>query len=281
MADPTIIRVGTNGSSEYVAFGDDCQLYDLLVFAFAIVRRTDVSWVEKRIAALKLYFGLPSDLIIHCRVLLHPHQREKAGISHLSTADARKIISRMITIANQASILIRYTWCRAFTIQEAVGTQIELKHVSDGTTITHPVNPDPKVLLSILMQTCFAVPPDGSEGPLAAECEIIVAKEPTKKHQFIGKGKRRIDRMYSVYSDIGAERNEIFDICSTPKPQDCTSLLQLADVAAYVCAHARDSDDQQEFYKQQYRRIRHYIEKEWCFDEPPPEIFPPPVRSRD
>jgi hypothetical protein len=249
------IRVGSSHDANYLAFGDDSQFGDVLVYAFAILHRTRSKAVEASILALKERFKIPKQTTLHCRILFSGHQRQKAGLGHLTPDDVQSIVARLVTIMNQKSVLIRYAIANLAEFGKLLGDEIKLQHESDGSTMKLPVKLDPKGVLGILMQSCFAVSPNGSQGPPASDCNIFVAEDSTKV-EFIGEKRSRADGLYSGFSDIGAPAGNVFQLHPTVVKADSEAILQLADVAAYVCSHAYDTTHKGQFFRDHRQRIR-------------------------
>lgn len=257
MGTASTIPVGASDKASYLAFGDDSQVRDTLVYAFALVRRTRLGAVEARIAALKERFKIPNEIVLHCRVLFSGQQRQKAGLSHLTPQDVRSIVARAITIMNHGSVLVRYSVGDLSKFGSTIGSELEMQHESDGSTTKLPVKLDPKGLLGMLMQACFAVSPDGSQGPPASECKVFVSEDSTMV-EFIGAKRRRADGMYSGFSDIGAPSGQVFQLQPTIVSAASQPLLQLADIAAYVCSHSVDDSPENAFFREQRDRFRYW-----------------------
>ena len=260
MGSSNIIPVGRNDQASFMAFGDDSHFNDTLAYAFAIVERGRVGAIEQRLSALKDRFKIPQDVVLHCRVLFSGHQREKAGLSHLTRRDIERVVSHVVRIMNQHRVLVRYSVCSLAEWKAAIGDEIELLDAYNKPAERVPVNADPKGILTLLAQACFAVPPDGSEGPTASQCQIVVSGERTMV-RFVGRTRKRADLMYSGFSDIGAPDGQAFQLDPTIVDAADAPLLQLADVAAYICSHAWKVDAESAFFKQQHAHLRHWLRK--------------------
>jgi hypothetical protein len=257
MGNANILPAGGDASADYLAFGDDSQFGDTLVYAFAIIHRNRAPQVRTRLHELKQRFKIPAGESLHCRVLFSGHQREKAGLGHLSSKDARSLIAEAVTIINEGPVCVRFAAGTLAEFRKALGNQIEMQHESDGSITRLPVKLDPKGLLSILMQMCFAVPPDGSNGPSASDCQIFVSQERTKV-EFIGSKRRRADAMYSGFNDIGAPTGNVFQLKPTIGDTASEPLLQLADIVSYVCSHSTDESDANSFFREQRGRFLYW-----------------------
>ena len=250
MANAKTIPAGGDRAAKYVAFGDDSQFGDTLAFAFVVVRRDRLRYAEERLNGLKRLYRIPNDVRLHCRVLFHKVARINAGLDHLTDDDARAILRRAVELINRVPMILRYSHDSLSRFASSLGNEIELTGEADTTKITVPVNVDPKGLLGILMQACFAVPPNRSQGPTASDCEIIVAEDRTKV-AFIGPQRRRADSMYRGYSDVGAPTGGVFQLQPTVLKANDSPMLQLADIAAYMCSHAAAASPEQSFFREQ------------------------------
>jgi hypothetical protein len=257
-----VIKTGALSSAPYLAFGDDSQFGDVLAYAVIIVRRTKLRQIESRLSALKERFRIPKQIALHCRELFHVHPRQKAGLSHLSDENARAIVAHAITILNQGDSILRYTIGNLSYFRTIIGDELEFTHESDGSKMNLSAKVDPKGLLGIMMHACFSVPPDGSSGPNASECQIFASEDRTKV-KFIGPGGRRADGLYSGYSDIGAPEGVVFQLQPTLLKPGAVPLLQLADIAAYMCSHSADTSLQGRFFLEQLSRVRYWVRAEF------------------
>jgi len=251
------ISVGQNRDARFAAFGDDSQYGDVLVYAFIIVKRSRVTSMERRLRVLKEKFAIPDDTNIHCRVLFSGQQRNKAELSHLGPGDAEKVVSQIVTIINQTPAVVRYAVGSLKEFRDEMGTKIVMQNRDGENTMALPVDANPKGLLGLLMQSCFAVPPDGSQGPPPSECHIVTSADSTKT-RFVGVDKKRADRMYSGYSAIGAPTGTPFKVEPQVGAESDHPLLQIADVAAYICSHAEAEDEAPSFHARQARRFRYW-----------------------
>ncbi len=258
MGNARVIKTGAEAGAPYLAFGDDSQFGEVLAYAVVIVRRTRVRQIESRLSALKERYRIPKQTALHCRLLFHEHPRQKAGLGHLSDDDARAIVARAVTILNQSEGLLRYAVGDLSHFQGMLGGNLEFKHASNGSTMNLPAKLEPKGILGFLMQACFAAPPDGSRGPHTSECQIFASEDSTKI-EFIGPGRRRADGLYSGFSDIGAPEGAVFQLEPTLVKPQAVPLLQLADIAAYLCSHSTDASLERRFFREQLSRVRHWV----------------------
>jgi hypothetical protein len=256
MGTAKTIPIGGDKAAPYLAFGDDSQYGDFLAYAFVVVRRKRLPQVERRLADLKDSFKIPREIPLHCRVLFSGDLRRKTGLGHLLPCDAQSIVARAVTIMNDTWITLRYARDTYSQMKQRLGSQIELTHETDGTKITLPVNADSKGFLSMLMQASL-MPNPGPHVPALTDCEIIVAEDYTKVG-FIGPGRKRADRMYNGFSDIGAPEGGVFQLNPTVLKAEGAPLLQLADIAAYICSHAADAAAPRNFFREQLSLVRRW-----------------------
>lgn len=170
----------------------------------------------------------------------------------------QSIVARAITILNRDAVQIWFAIESLSKMSASLGNEMELHHESGGPSITLPVKVDAKGILSLLMQVCFAVEANGTQGPAAKDCKIFVSEDSTKV-EFIGKGRKRADNMYSGFSDIGAPEGHVFQLQTTVQKADEHALLQLADIVAYVCSHSRDKSEENRFFREQRSRFKSWF----------------------
>lgn len=257
MGTAKTVPAGANENASYIAFGDDSQFKNTLAYAFVIVRRVRLRAIEGRIGVLKEKFKIPKEVPLHCRILFSGQQRQKVGLGHLTPQDAQSIVAHAVTIMNQGPVLVRYSIGDLAEIGVALGSELEMQHDSDGSIVKVPVKMDPKGLLGLLMQACFAVPPDGSQGPSASDCKIVVSEDSTMV-EFIGAKRQRADGMYSGFSDIGAQSGQVYQLQPSSVPAASQPVLQLADIAAYICSHSMDVSPNNAFFREQRDRFRYW-----------------------
>lgn len=258
------LPVGSSSAAPYLAFGDDSHFpnTNTLVFAVVIIPRTRLKQVETRLAVLKEKYKVPAHVPLHCKILFNRHPKEKAGLSHLSPKDVYSIAARAVTIMNQTGVILRYAVADLSVCQSAIGKELELVNKDDVSTTKLPITEIDqdfgKVIIGKLANLCFAVPPDGSHGPTASECEIFLAEDKTKLKFVIGAHGRRADSHYSGFSDIGATDGNVFQLQPTILKAHEAPMLQLADIAAYMCSHMSDTSEKGRFLQEQLARVRYW-----------------------
>lgn len=255
MADPIVIPVGKSTTARFVAGGDECMRKNILSYAVVYVPRTRVSTILRKIASIKKRFRLPQSTPLHCRVLFNPDNRRRAGLEHLSTEHARSVVASAITAIVEARSFVR---CAITTVEDAraaLGDTMVFRSSVDDATYSMPVGNDPKGLFGLLMSICTLDDPVDHNVPKSIESEIFVASERSKV-QFLGRAKRA-DSMLSHYSEIGTPEGVLHQLTPNIAEADEHPLLELADIVAYVCTQAHDSDLKFPYFPQQLARMRH------------------------
>ena len=258
------IQIGKSSDTRFVAFGDDSQYKDILVFAYVIIARTRLRRVTRDFQKIKEKFKFPENTPIHCRTLFSGQQRAKANLSHLSRNDIQSLIHHAITLINLYDVFLRYAYARTANLKDSYGkkTTIELQNVSDGTPDVHPFTLDPKGIIGLLAQGCFASAPDGSQGPVASDCEIFASKDSTKI-KFLGPNNQRADSLIQGFSDIGAPEGRAFHIAPNICRNEFSPLFELADIAAYLCSHALHGEEAEPFFCGARSRVKHWAHSEF------------------
>jgi len=258
MNDNTI-TIGNDPSSPYIAYGDESSYKQNLAFAFALVARSNIHRAEKRIKLIKERYKFSADEILHCRVLFNRDAREKHNLDHLTKNQVFELIEKVVTVVNKIPILLRYSYYQLPTQGHgAEDSSVTIEFSNDQRpTIDTEIHLKRKGLLGLLMQSCFLIPSDGSKGPPASQCQIIISEEKTKT-RFLGQQKRKAHRWATGFSDVGAPDGKVFKIEPTVAKANDHELLQVADVLAYICSHAISGEDSQAFFKRQLGRIKYW-----------------------
>ena len=253
--DIKTIVVGHGESARFLAFGDDSKFMNTLVYAFAIVDRVNHKRAAKRIRGIKDKFRISPEIPIHCRILFRKEQREKHGLAHMSDDDARSLVRMVIVEMNKIPVALRFAFMNIPNVDMGAEGRITLNHVSDGSAIDLPLKCDSKGFLGLLMQSCFAVSPDGREGPPASECQIYTSEDSTRI-TFIGKERKRADKWYTGFSDIGAKENTVFGIEPIILKNSDSQMMGVADIFAYLCSHAMEKECRDSFFREQLGKVK-------------------------
>jgi len=262
--ESNIIQIGAQNSAEYSAFGDDCQIGNTLVYAFIIIKSDDIPTVEHRIAKLKEFYGIPPHIALHCRMLFSGDARRKAGINDLSKDKLHSIIRRIVKIINQTPISLRYAYCNLSTLENHFkenNNEIELRDRESKTIMKTSITPTPKGLLGLLGHMSLSAPSENKLIPSIEQCKIIVSEDKSKT-RFIGKHERQAHNWMKGFSDINAPKNKVFQFYPVIKKLSDAPMLQIADVAAYMCGQAINKSDRYNFTTQ-LKQIRLWTSTEF------------------
>lgn len=228
---------------------------NILSYAVVYVPRTRVSAIARKITAIKKRFRLLPTVPLHCRILFNPDNRRRAGLEHLSTEDARRIVASAITVIVEARSFVR---CATTTVEDAhsaLGDTMVFRSAVDDSIYPMSVGKDPKALFSLLMMSCTADSPVDTRVPRSSDSQIFVAAERSKV-EFLGQTKRA-DTMLSYYSEIGTSKGILHQVIPNIAEADGHPLLELADIVAYVCAQAEDPERRFSFFPEQLSRMQH------------------------
>lgn len=253
------VVTGKSTSAPYMSFGDDSQYEGRLVYAYVFFKRTKLKSILREISLLKKRFKFPKGVDLHCRNLISGQQRKKLGLSHLSKTDVESIFRNIITIINKYKVLVRYSHASE-DVKGYFDRGIEVGS-NDPNMPNFMLNTryDPKGVLGLLATMCFAINPDGSEGPIADQCEIYTSPDYTKV-DFWGGVKQQAHYLTGGFSAIGAADNEVYKIESNIGGP-YLELLQLADVVAYLCCHAVHGKVAEPFYYELLSKIKWKVER--------------------
>jgi len=246
--------------ANFLAYGDDSKFKNILIFAFAIIHKNNLSNAIDSINRIKRSFKFPSDKPIHCRILFNEHARKKAGLDHITVSDARKMLNEIIIEMNSYRVLNRYAIfdynCGHPLFKENQNSEIIFKNDKDNSSIKKTVQAEPKGILSMLMQLCFAVGPDGKHGPQASNCQIYVSEDKTKI-KFIGEKRTRADSLY-FGSSVGTSNDPANKIEPMIDESSNRAMFQIADIYAYCTSHARCNEYRGTFFKEQLSLIKYW-----------------------
>jgi len=260
----TRIAVGTNKDAPFLAFGDDSQHKGLLTFAYIVVPKSKTQRLMRELDRLKRQFRIPKDVPIHCRVLFSGHQREKCGLAHFKRDDPLRLVHHVVTLMNKYDLFIRYAFAREETWKGLwEGKSVSELHDDSGAPVEISVTQDPKGVLGMLAQACWAAP--DTNGPRAIDCEMYASKDPTPT-RFMGQQKRQAHHWIRGLSTVNAPEGAWLEISPSFEPSEYAPLLELADVAAYIYCHALHGRAKEPQFVELAERIRYWSRAEFHLD---------------
>lgn len=251
------IIVGDEPNAPFVAYGDDSCHEDVLVYAFLIIPRSCLVEAEALILKIKEYYNISQEIPLHCRILFNTSARQKNNLEHIKFDNVKQIVTDTIDAMNSVTHLLRYAYWIAppkFDFNKTITTTF--KSIDGSPPPKVPIKYDRKGILGLLMQCCFAVPPDGKKGPPLDKCQIFVSEDYTKIN-FLGPGRSRADKWYNGVSDIGAPPGCVFKLDPVIVKSNEAVLLQVADIFAYICAHAHSKECKNEFFKEAISQVKY------------------------
>jgi len=254
------LKVGSSTSARYLAVGDDSVFNGAIVYGFAIFRRTRLKRLVQGVKDVKQRFGIPADIDIHCKDFRLACSRSKLGIEHLSDVDVENVYRNVVTLINNCDVLVKYGLAyedkvRGFWSEGTITLE------GGDSPVEVPVRYDPKGILGVLAQTCFASAPGAGHGPSVEELEIFIAPDSTKV-KFLG-GARQAHNWARGFSDMGT--GIVHEV--TPNIGGCAKeLFEIADVIAYMCSHAAHGKAAQPFFYGLLSSVKSKVRNEFITD---------------
>ncbi|TWC50155.1 hypothetical protein FBY04_12048 [Pseudomonas sp. SJZ080] len=258
--------VGADSGARYMAFGDDSQYEGVLVFAFIIFKRTRLKSILREFEEVRKRFKFPEGVGIHCRELFSGQRRDKLGLSHLSREDITSILTNLITIINRNEAGLRFAYALEDKVKHMFDEPLMFESPDGGPNIQMPAKYDPKGVLGTLAQACFVVRPDGAHGPQAKDCQIHIAPDTTPV-KFLGERKRQAHFLTSGFNDVHPEPGRVYSVEPLIGDGGYPQLLQIADVLAYICAHAMHPEDDKRKYLSLYMNIKKRVRSVYGCDD--------------
>ncbi|MCE3238617.1 MAG: hypothetical protein K0R24_1598 [Gammaproteobacteria bacterium] len=266
-----------NAPAEYLAFGDDSHHQNTLVYAFLIIKESLIASVENRVNAIKAFYGILDNIILHCKMLFSGDERRKAGIAYLSSEKVRSIITRIVRIINETPIFLRYAYCN-LEDQKIHFDKLNAEETDEENKAPKKIQlaPDSKGLLGRLAHISLSTLPRDPCIPTINKCQVVVSEDKTKVH-FIGKNRRQAHYWISGFSDIGVPLNSVFQLHPIIKKSHESIMLQLADMAAYMCCQALSEGSNSLFFREKLKEIKYWTSANLIPNEvflyPEPKIY--------
>jgi len=213
MISTKTLNVGKSEAAPFVAFGDEsiAGKETIAAYAYVVLPRSRIHQVEGRLRRLKRKFKIPEKIAIHCRQLMAPHQREKLGLTHLTSEDARSVVGHAITLMNESRVWVKYAWSYLPDLEKSLGRELVLRTVDGNESHTQAVNFSAKAVTGFLAYLSMILP----TGPQASQCQIFASEERTRSRPLFGDGpSQRVDKSLSGFTDIGASSGSVF-FCRT------------------------------------------------------------------
>lgn len=213
-------------ASPSIGFGDESVYRETLVYAFAGLPRQSESAALAMLADVRKKFAIPETARLHCRTFFSGDSRKKLGLSFLSRQDIEQLYSTILDELKKLTCECRFSFTK--------------RPDSKTITLMQPHFPalqnTDKGLLVILLNCCFSQPPKDSLRFKIFDAELWVDVDKTPVEWF--DVKRQFVNLSKGFSQVNSSEGKIDYISphvSTWKEQP---LLQIADLLAYVWAHA-------------------------------------------
>ncbi|WP_456282498.1 hypothetical protein M1D55_14930 [Cupriavidus sp. JZ107] len=261
MASNGITVVGRSSETRFVAYGDDCQFDDLCGYALLVVKRIRIPWMVREINKIKDEYRIPHSTALHCRVLFSFHQRQKAGLEHLSDADARSIVLKCLLLVNNLGAHVRFVSGSLKHFSDSMGSSLTMRNQAGEQSVELPVHANAKALIGLLAQIALITPGTDRKFGHPSEWEQVISQDATKVKS-IGDGRRQVHNLMSGgFSDIGLPPGEFHQFMPHISTEAEHPLLQLADVVVYSLTHALDTGEKASFWRNEVPSMRwvHHI----------------------
>lgn len=246
--DDDIVWLGQDPNAPFLAYGDDTKFGEILLYAFLIVERSFALELDKQLLELKEKLSIPGEAPIHTKDFLNGFKRQKLGIEHLNVAE---MIDGIIHLINRGRCCIFYNYLRT-----PKNGRIYPENLEIGGKQIHG---DHKAIVHQLAASCF-LPFVKLRGRYVTlkDMEVFVSQETTKT-KTVGSQKRqaqflsemRIPTTFPIQKGCYARLKPHYI------PTNQSLFCQIADVIAYVLAHALSKKCKNDNYKKQMGRIAH------------------------
>ena len=249
-----IIEAGNDPNSPYVAFGDDSEYEDVLLYAYIICPRQKLPNLERGIYQLKKEFDIPQNVPIHLRNLLSGQYRAKHNITNFNQTRQAVFYRKAINLLNRTKCFARFT----YTLIPESGRLLPENNPTDQIQIVE----DRKVILHQMAAACL-IPysENGIQLFSVTDFEVFISKDKTKVK--LEKSGRRRQAHFMSEALIPTSHPPRQDSYARLKPVFEESkdniFLQFADVLVYILAHAHSKKNEHKVFKYQASRIKAFI----------------------
>jgi len=169
------------------------------------LRRSRIGVIIRELDRIKDGFKIPRSTPLHCRVLFGFHQRDKAGLGHLTREDAQSAVIRCLLLLNNYGMHVKFAHARLSEFSAKLGDTLTLSDQQQRNPIELAVHHDPKGLISLLSRTSMIIPWADRKLPRFNAVEIVASADKTQAKLF-GNGSRQAHNLLQGFSDIGATR---------------------------------------------------------------------------
>ncbi len=181
----------------FLTVGTELELDRQVVLCLVSAHYTDMPRARPWLRLLREKYRIPAAWRIDGPALFDAAGRERAGLRQLDDAGARALVDDSVGVFNRIPCLLRFAYLPLRGDQTADSTRADLRAVA------------------------LDVPPDGTQGPPAADCDVAMASEP----------------------DLTA---------------DALRLGDLASLIAFVCLRAQAGRPEDLFFQQQVLKLKYW-----------------------
>ena len=135
----------------FLTIGTELGIDRHVVHGYVSAHYTDLPRARPWLRLLREKFRLPTGWRIEAPVIFDPAARQRVGLGHLDDFGARTLVTDVIDVFNRIPCLWRFAYLPLRGDQTADNTRDALRTVA------------------------LDVPPDGTQGPPAAECDLAYA----------------------------------------------------------------------------------------------------------
>jgi len=235
-----IITVGSQQNSKISAFGDDSKFNKTNAFAYVLFENTGLRIARNSLQSIKENYGIPNNVLLHMRLLNNNLYKRKNGIQNLTTNKLTKMLSDIVDEMNKIPFLIK-------------GRYFSQEPPKDSNDEDLAIAWSDKGIQSMLAKAAL-IPLDLGKFEYR-DLRIVIAQDRTKIG-FLGKNKRQAARWARGFSDIEAPSGYVYEFEPLIQEPSKEILLQLADTAVYMIAHAFDNEKSSKDYRAILEKVR-------------------------
>lgn len=239
--------LGNKSNTPYCAYGDDTKYKEILLYAFIALQREKTQELETDILNIKNEFNIPADVTIHIKDFFNGHKREKLNINHLNVS---ALIDAIIDSLNKHNACVLFNYLKIPKNNKIYPDEFEIQG--------QKIHGDPKALAHQLGASCF-VPFLNLNNKILnlQDFEVFVSSETTKV-KVVGTQKRKAQYLFEMRIPLTnpAKGGNYARLKPHYINTNENTLLQVADVVAYVISHALSKKCSNTTFKKQMKKIQ-------------------------
>ena len=146
-----------SASPDFLAYGAFVRHGPVALHAFVMLRRHEAGRARRTLSRARAALGIAPSVRMDARSLLPGTPPQ--GVR--DEAEARRRLAAMVDALDAIPGLLRYAWT------DLTDYPFPLDDTAEGQAALNTLG-------RVLREACFAVPPDGSQGPQAGDCEVVL-----------------------------------------------------------------------------------------------------------